>query len=108
MILREITQKDRPFIIKVRNNPAVQKMSHKSESCIIIWKNKKVGYVTRSKGLISIAILPKYHNKYIGTITLKSFCKTGDRAEILVGNIASEKVFKRAGFKPEYTVYVKG
>src|SRR3990167_9320433 len=107
MKLRTIVSKDRLFIHKVRNHPDIAKVSHKQEGRIIIWKNKKVGYIIRSKGLISIAILPRYQHKGIGIKALKTFCRKGDKAEILSGNLAAAKVFFRVGFKPQYTIYVK-
>ena len=107
MKLRNITFKDKQFIHKVKNHPEISKFSHKQEGYIIIWKNKKIGYIIRSKGLISIAILPRYQHKGIGTKILKIFCKKNDKAEILSNNFISMAVFKKAGFKPEYTMYVK-
>ena len=107
MRLKTYSEKHSRILHTIRNHPDIEKISHPREIKMITDGSTYVGYIQRQKHLISIAIHPTFQSKGYGTEALKKFCKKGDEAEILWGNIKSEKAFKKAGFKPYATRFIK-
>lgn len=68
---------------------------------IILYKGKKAGCIRRDKGLISLAILPKYQSKGLGTKAFIDFCKKGDWGELYGDNTRSLHVLMKTGFRAE-------
>ena len=73
----------------------------KSSKKIILYKNRRVGCVREYEKEISIAILPDYWNKGIGTKVIKMISKHKHnlKAKINPHNFPSINVFKRNSFK---------
>lgn len=69
--------------------------------------NDGVGAIRVQDKEVSIWIDRKYWGKGLGTQAIKMLSKKGYTAKIVQGNIASQKAFIKAGYKPFYTVWRK-
>lgn len=128
MQLRKVTYKDLEFIYKLTFSRQARKYSFYQTKPFfaehrVWWKNRLadktfqakiilhrkacIGIIRRDRSYISIIILPKFQNKGLGTQALKKFCVKGDKAEILWHNKKSVHVFKKAGFRPHATRFIK-
>ena len=127
MYIKDVRFEDMEFLYSLMNHPEIRKFSHSGsftyDDHLEYWKYQlrdtdfhagiimegglPVGCIRRDENLISIAILPEYQGKGIGTEALLAFCKPGDIAEILFTNPRSARTFQKAGFREKYTIYKK-
>ena len=128
MILRSVFPTDLQFLYDLMTEPSIRAVSHNKqlftfeehsnywwrkindpyfEARIIEEDAKPIGLIRRNNGTISIAILPQWQNKGIGTEVLKAFCKIGDKAEIFPANMKSFSVFEKAGFEVKFATMEK-
>jgi len=106
---------DADFVLRVRNQKDVRMNSwnqniipkarhwrwfkdHYYEYQIIIYKDKEVGFVRVSDGDVSIALLPGYRNRGIGTSVLKLLGGGDLFASVRFSNKSSLCCFQNAGF----------
>ena len=130
IVLKEVNQEILEFLYNLNIHPDIRAVSHNKESftyeehclwwqekmlndkefeaALILNDSKPVGCIRRKNKEVSIAIMPEYQNKGLGTTAIEKFCKVGDKVEILIGNVRSIKVFERAGFKKKFLTLERG
>ncbi len=124
--LKKVNKEDMKFIYELMTNKLVRERLFEQRefsyeehlkywqtfhgfAYIIIHNEKKIGLLRDETQELSIQILPEYWNMGIGSKVISDYCdgKQGFHARIKNNNIASVKIFEKAGFKHHHIVLKK-
>ena len=76
---------------------------------VALFDDEPAGFVGVIDNDIRVCTHPKFQNKGIGKIMIKTILEQFPEAfaKIKINNIASEKLFESCGFVPSFTIYTK-
>ncbi len=90
-----------------RKQQAAYMTKHRNHYYLCLCNGRPVGYVGVIRGDIRVAVLPKFQKRKIGIFLIKNIMEKYPtlQAKIKVDNVASFRLFKKAGFTMKYFIF---